>query len=144
MSTRAEPDPAFADPRLARIYDDLEGERTDLDPYVAIVDELGARSVLDVGCGTGTLACRLASRGVDVVGIDPAAASLEVAGAKPGSEAVRWILGDATTLPPLSVDLALMTANVAQVFLSDEAWVATLRGIRGALRAGGHLVFEVR
>jgi hypothetical protein len=37
-----------------------------------------------------------------------------------------------------------MTANVAQVFLTDDAWLATLSGIRGALRPGGHLVFETR
>jgi hypothetical protein len=37
-----------------------------------------------------------------------------------------------------------MTGNVAQVFTTDEAWSATLRGIRGALRPGGVLVFESR
>jgi hypothetical protein len=33
---------------------------------------------------------------------------------------------------------------VAQVFLTAAAWSATLRGIVGALRPAGHLVFEVR
>jgi hypothetical protein len=42
------------------------------------------------------------------------------------------------------VDLALVTANVAQVLVSDEAWAEALHDIRGVLRAGGHLVFEVR
>ena len=37
-----------------------------------------------------------------------------------------------------------MTANVAQVFLTDDDWQATLRGARQALRPGGHLVFETR
>jgi len=37
-----------------------------------------------------------------------------------------------------------MTGNVAQVFLTDEEWFATLAGARKALREGGHLVFEVR
>lgn len=37
-----------------------------------------------------------------------------------------------------------MTGNVAQVFLSDEDWLTTLRRARGALRPGGRLVFEVR
>ena len=52
--------------------------------------------------------------------------------------------GDATSLPPLQVDVATMTANVAQVFLTDADWLATLRAVRGALRPGGHLVFETR
>jgi hypothetical protein len=39
-------DALFADPRLAGIYDAWEGERIDLPHYLAIVAELGARSVL--------------------------------------------------------------------------------------------------
>ncbi|MEU4576706.1 class I SAM-dependent methyltransferase [Nonomuraea sp. ATR24] len=136
------PDAIFADPRLARIYDPLDPDRSDLDAYAAMVAEFGARRVLDVGCGTGTFACLLAARGVEVVGVDPAQASLDVARGKCG--AVRWIHGDATTLPPLRVDLAVMTANVAQVFLTDDDWQATLRGIRAALRPEGVLAFETR
>jgi SAM-dependent methyltransferase len=67
-----------------------------------------------------------------------------VARAKPGADRVRWLHGDATGLPELQVDLATMTANVAHVFLTDEDWSATLRGVHAALRPGGHLVFEVR
>ena len=80
-------DALFNEPRLARIYDLVEGERGDLDPYLAMVSEFGARSVLDVGCGTGTFACLLADRGIESVGVDPAAASLEIARAKPGGAA---------------------------------------------------------
>ncbi|MGW6266138.1 class I SAM-dependent methyltransferase [Cellulosimicrobium funkei] len=138
------PDALFDDPRLAALYDPLDPDRSDLDAYVAIVDELGARRVLDVGCGTGTFACLLAQRGVEVVGLDPAGASLDVARTKPSAEHVRWLHGDATTLPSLQVDLATMTANVAQVFLTDDAWTATLRGVHDALVPGGWLVLETR
>lgn len=138
------PDENFEDPRLARAYDPLDPDRGDLDAYLAMVDEFGARSVLDIGCGTGTFACLLAARGIDVTGVEPAAASLDVARAKPGADRVRWLHGDATTLPPMQVDMATMTANVAQVFVSDEEFAASLRGIRAALRPGGRLVFEAR
>ena len=138
------PDALFAVPRLAEIYDPVDGERDDLDHYLAIAVEFGAHRVLEVGCGTGTFACLLADRGIEVVGVDPAAASLAVARAKPGAQRVRWVDGDATSLPELQVDLATMTGNVGQVFLTDEDWAATLRGIRAALRPGGYLVFEVR
>ena len=135
------PDAIFADPRLARLYDAFDGPRVDLNLYLGIAAELEAASVLDVGCGTGSLAVMLASSGRTVVGVDPALASLEIARAK--ESRVTWIHGDATTLPALSVDLATMTGNVAQVFLGDD-WEATLRGVRRALKPGGHFVFETR
>jgi len=138
------PDLLFEDPRLAGLYDGLHPDRSDLAVYLAIVEELDARSVLDVGCGTGTFACLAAERGLEAIGVDPAAASLDVARAKPGAHRVCWVHGDATGLPPLEVDVAIMTGNVAQVFLTDEAWTATLAGVRGALRPDGHLVFETR
>ena len=141
---RRVPDAIFDDPRLAQVYDSLDPDRSDLDVYVDLVEELDARSVLDVGCGTGTFACMLARRGVHVTAVDPAAASLDVARTKPYADAVDWLLGDATTLPPLTVDAAFMTANVAQVFLTDNDWAANLRGIRAALHPGGMLVFETR
>jgi SAM-dependent methyltransferase len=137
-------DDLYADPRLAVLYDDFDGTRDDLDHYQRIVRELGARRVLDVGCGTGSLALLLAGSGLDVVGVDPADAMLDVARGKAGAERVSWISGDATTLPPLQVDLAVMTGNVAQIFLTDADLSATLAGIRAALRAGGYLVFESR
>jgi SAM-dependent methyltransferase len=137
-------DAIFEDPRLARVYDPLDPDRSDLDVYVELVDELRARSVLDIGCGTGTFACLLAQRGIDVTAVDPALAILDVARSKPGAAAVRWLHGDATSLPALRVDAAFMTANVAQVFVSDHDWAATLGGTRDALRPGGVFVFETR
>ena len=138
------PDAIFEDPRLARLYDLLDPDRPDLDAYLSIADEFGAQRVLDVGCGTGVFALMLAERGYEVVGVDPAGASINVARSKPGADRVRFLHGDATSLPSLRVDLATMTANVAQVFLTDADWTATLRGIHTALRPGGRLVFESR
>lgn len=134
----------FENRRLAEIYDLLEADRRDLGAYMALADEFGARAVLDIGCGTGTYACLLAETGREVVGVDPAAASLDVARRKPFADRVRWIKGDAASLPPMQVDLATMTGNVAQVFLTDEHWIATLDGLRGTLRPNGRLTFEVR
>lgn len=137
-------DEIFQHPRLAAIHDALDSDRSDLDVYVAIAAELGASRVLDIGCGTGTFALLLAERGYEVTGVDPARASLDVARGKPGAERVRWIDGDATRLPPLRVDLATMTGNVAQAISDEDSWQATLGGAHEALRPGGHLVFETR
>ena len=152
MST---PDRAFADPRLASLYDALEDDRDDLDVYVAMATEFGATSVVDVGCGTGELAVRLvddaADRGVSisVVAVDPAAASVDLARAKPLAEHVRWVVGTAPDLvdgtrPVGDIDLVVMTANVAQVFVADEEWSATLRACRTMIASTGRLVFETR
>jgi SAM-dependent methyltransferase len=137
-------DAIFEDPRLAAMYDELDPDRSDLAVYGSIAHELGARSVLDVGCGTGTFALLLADAGLDVTGVDPSKASLDVARGKPGAERVCWIHGDATALPPLKVDLATMTANVAQAIVDESVWNGTLRGVYDALRPGGCLVFETR
>lgn len=137
-------DAIFNERRLVDIYDPLDPDRSDLDAYLAVIDEFGVRSILDIGCGTGTLACLLAQRGKVVTGIDPAAASVDVARRKLGADRVRWLVGDATTLPPLRVDLVTMTGNVAQVLLTDEDWLATLRSAHDAPRPGGLFVFEVR
>ncbi|XKK61711.1 class I SAM-dependent methyltransferase [Streptomyces sp. ARC32] len=137
-------DECFRHPRLAALYDVLDTDRGDLGPYLRMADEFGARSVLDIGCGTGVFALLLAGRGRDVVGVDPAGASIDVARSKAGAGRVRWIRGDATALPALRVDLATMTANVAQEITGRAAWLGTLRGAYEALRPGGHLVFETR
>jgi SAM-dependent methyltransferase len=137
-------DEEFGHPRLAAIYDALDPDRSDLQTYLDVARELGARRVLDVGCGTGTLALELAERGCDVVAVDPAAASLAVARAKPGAQHVRWVEGDATTLSLADRDLATMTGNTAQAIDDPQQWTATLTSIHASLRPGGHLVFETR
>jgi SAM-dependent methyltransferase len=137
-------DECFGHPRLAAIYDPLDPDRSDLDAYLRMAEEFGARQVLDIGCGTGVFALLLADHGIEVVGIDPASASVDVARAKLGNERVRWICGDATALPPLQSDLATMTANVAQAVADPQTWQKTLQGAYEALRPGGHLVFETR
>ncbi|MBB5918141.1 2-polyprenyl-3-methyl-5-hydroxy-6-metoxy-1,4-benzoquinol methylase [Nocardia transvalensis] len=50
------PDAIFAHSRLAPIYDEFEGERKDLTLYLDLADELDAGVVIDIGCGTGSLA----------------------------------------------------------------------------------------
>ncbi|HYI62314.1 MAG TPA: class I SAM-dependent methyltransferase [Acidimicrobiales bacterium] len=137
-------DAIFAHPRLAEIYDAVDDDRSDLDLYLAVVAERGAQQLLDIGCGTGSFASLLAGRGVDVVGVDPAAASLAVAQRKPHASRVRWVLGDLANVPEMEVDLVTMTGNVAMVFLDDAEWRAVLAGARSRLAPGGSLAFEVR
>jgi ubiquinone/menaquinone biosynthesis C-methylase UbiE len=105
------PDAIFAHPRLAPVYDSFDGQRDDLAVYLDIAGELDAGRVLDVGCGTGSLAVLLAGRGRTVTGLDPAEASLQVARAKDNTAAITWICGDATKAPLADADLAVMTGT---------------------------------
>ena len=138
------PDQEFEHPRLASLYDALAGDRPDLEPYLSMVEEFKPSSVLDLGCGTGTLLSKLTDKNIELVGVDPAEASLNLAMQKTVGKQITWVLGGPEAIPPIPVDMALMTGNVAQVFLSDRDWSTTLDNIHNALTASGILVFETR
>lgn len=134
----------YVDPRLVELYDIENTRGADTDFYVRLAADLDARRIFDLGCGTGLLTRELAVDGRLVVGVDPAPAMLDYARRQPGADRVQWIEGYSSALGTPEADLVVMTGNVAQVFLDDSIWAATLRDIQAALRPGGHLVFESR
>jgi SAM-dependent methyltransferase len=137
-------DQHYVDPRLVALYDSDNPRGADTDFYVGLAAALAARTILHLGCGTGILTRELAIDGRRVIGVDPAPAMLAWARQQPGAEHVQWIAGDASALGTPGADLAVMTGNVAQVFLDDARWADTLRALHDALRPGGHLAFESR
>ncbi|WP_369244282.1 class I SAM-dependent methyltransferase [Streptomyces sp. R41] len=78
------------------------------------------------------------------MGVDPARASLEAARGKPGAGRVTWVEGTSTGLPDASFDVAVMTSNVAQLLVEDDAWARTLGDLYRALVPGGRVVFDSR
>jgi SAM-dependent methyltransferase len=134
----------YADPRLAEVYDALNPPGAHTDFYLDLAGDVPLR-ILDVGCGTGLLACELAVRGHDVTGADPAAAMLVVARRRPGGDVVRWIEADAAGLPASArFDLVIMTGHVFQIFTSDSDVRAALQAARDLLAPGGRIAFETR
>ncbi|NOK60849.1 MAG: class I SAM-dependent methyltransferase [Chloroflexi bacterium AL-W] len=137
-------DQHYVDPRLVELYDIENACGADTDFYVRLATDLNARTILDLGCGTGLLTRELSVGGRRVVGIDPAPAMLVVARRPSSLDQVQWVEGDSRDLGEPAADLVIMTGCVAQVFLDDAEWATTLHNIHTALRPGGCLAFESR
>ncbi len=135
-------DRLYDDPELVGFYDLENIWGADFDFCVRRAAE--ARSVLDLGCGTGQLAAALAER-CEVTGVDPAASMLDVARRRPGGDRVTWIEADARTLDlGRRFDLILLTGHAFQVFLTPADQLAALRTIAGHLNPGGRFLFDSR
>ena len=139
-------DEVFEDSLFASLYDHFNGWDVCDDFYFGLARTLnsGAR-VLDLGCGTGLLACRIAGEGLAVTGVDPAEGMLSVARARAGAERVSWIksLGQTLRLPE-RFDLIYMTGHAFQALLTDKDALALLRTARDHLADDGLLAFETR
>jgi SAM-dependent methyltransferase len=132
----------YDDAYLAGLYDHLNSWGLDYDFYLAFAREAG--SVLDVGCGTGTLLHRARAGGHTgrLVGLDPAQAMLERARVRTD---VEWVHGELTTTTWEGVfDLAVMTGHAFQELLTDQEITTALMALRRALAAGGVFAFETR
>ncbi|TMR90197.1 class I SAM-dependent methyltransferase [Nonomuraea basaltis] len=93
----------------------------------------GCKTALDVGCGTGRFARRLASRGIEVDAVDPAAEVIEAATAQGGGP--RFHHADITRmeLPEARYDYISCLASIHHVPFG------TVAALRDALAPGGVL-----
>jgi SAM-dependent methyltransferase len=98
-------------------------------------------SILDAGCGTGSLALLLAASGYRVTGVDYSPEMIARARAKDASGTIDWRIGDITTLSlGTTFDAVLSVADVFNHLESLDAWESALRSF-GAHLAPGGLVF---
>jgi ubiquinone/menaquinone biosynthesis C-methylase UbiE len=137
-------DEIFEDCAFASLYDEFNAWGAGDHFYLDLARESGG-PVLDLGCGTGMLACRIAAEVSPVVGADPAAGMLRVARSRPGAEMVEWIESDAQSLGlPQRFNLIYMTGHAFQVFLTDEDVLAALTAAARHLNPNCRLAFETR
>ncbi len=95
--------------------------------------------LLDVGCGTGVLAARLAARGYEATGVDPSQGMLDIMAADhPEVEVVRGS-GDDLPFPDGSFDVVLTVAALHHIAAPDDVR-ATLGEMARVTRPGGRIV----
>jgi ubiquinone/menaquinone biosynthesis C-methylase UbiE len=98
--------------------------------------------VLDVACGHGRIANRLAERGAHVMGLD--ADAFFLAKAREASSGAEFVEGDMRTLPfpDASFDAALLWFTSLGYF-DDDGNRAVLRELRRVLCPGGRAAVEI-
>lgn len=134
----------FSDPHLVAIYNAVNGIEGYKQFYLDLAKKLSAKTIIDIGCGSGLLTCELAKQGYTMKGVEPSRAMLDLARQTSYSDSVEWIEGDARHLEEFHADLAIMTGHIAQFYLDDAYWLTALQSIYNALRPGGHVAFESR
>ena len=101
--------------------------------------QVGAR-VLDIGAGTGRVAIPLASRGCNVVAVEPAGGMLAQLRAKTGDNKVWSVVAEGARLPfPVGHFDAVVIARL--LYLTPD-WRAILRDAHRVLAIGGCLLHE--
>lgn len=132
------------DPQIAAFYEVANPLAQDTKFYLSLVG-VQSCSVLDLGCGTGTLCCALAERRHRVIGVDPSAAMLAVARSKPYAQRVEWVESSAQNYRSQQrFDLIVMTGHAFQVLLTDTDALAVLETMRLHLKERGRVAFESR
>ena len=132
----------------ARTYDgsvpDWPGEMDFYQEMAAEVKRNGG-TVLEIACGTGRVAIRLAQNGVNVVGLDLSRKMLEVARQKSVRlENIRWVQGDMRSFElgePFG--LVITPGHSFQNLNTSQDQVACLECIKRHLSPGGFLVVHL-
>ncbi|MGH0029003.1 MAG: class I SAM-dependent DNA methyltransferase [Myxococcota bacterium] len=134
---------------IARVYDQPEHLDVTEAFFRATAPLVKARprgtAVLDVACGTGVLADRLARRRVPVVGVDDSRAMLAIARRRCRRHGARVRLQQDDLLrfrAPRRCAVALACGDVFNHFLARGPLVRALRCIRRNLTPGGVLAFD--
>lgn len=108
---------------------------------VLAVDATGV--VVDVGCGTGHVVADLDSRGLDVIGIDPSPAMLDLARTAYPNQA--FLKGDASlAVFPVACAIAAIVARFSLIHVGPEQVVETFRTWAARLSSGTPILIAMQ
>lgn len=136
MSSDLELWEASAEAWLSFVQNDVNRTRI-LDPVVLeMCGSMWGKRVLDVGCGEGRFSRKLATRGADVIGIDPTETFLQAA--RSLDPLGDYVLGYANNLQfrDASIDAAVYYLSLCDLEDLDGA----MREAGRVIRPGGHIV----
>ncbi|MBR8659338.1 class I SAM-dependent methyltransferase [Brevibacillus sp. NL20B1] len=134
---------------LASVYDKLMADS----PYDQWLDWLERvwekrekpRQVIDLGCGTGSIAIPLAKRGYRVTGVDLSAEMLAVAYDKMRREQVQitWVEQDMRELDLPAADAVISLCDSLSYLTEEEDVKQTFERVYQHLNPGGTFLFDV-
>jgi SAM-dependent methyltransferase len=112
-------------------------------PFLVPLRQAGVRTVLELGCGIGNDAARLAGEGYSVTAIDVSGEAIGEARARFGSLA-RFLVADVTQpLPFPDGSFDAVMSNVALHMFPDSVTRTVFAQVGRLARAGGLFVFHV-
>jgi SAM-dependent methyltransferase len=128
---------------LHQTGDDLDWEGLWTAPFLGPLREAGARTILELGCGTGNDAARLAGEGYSVTALDLSTEAIARARARFGSS-VRFIIDDiAFPLPFSNASFDAVMSNVALHMFPDSVTRLVFAEVRRLVRQDGLFLFHV-
>ena len=129
--------------RLRDAGDDLDWGRRWIDPFLPSLRAIEARTVLELGCGSGNDAARLAREGFIVTALDFSAEAIEQARAKSDSSVTLLVADMAAPLPFPDESFDTVMSNVALHMFDDTATRSIFAEVARIVRADGLFVLHV-
>jgi SAM-dependent methyltransferase len=128
---------------LRDVGEDLDWGGRWTEPFLVPLREVGAKSILELGCGTGHDAARLAREGYALTALDLSTEAIRQAQAKFGSS-INFLAADmAQPLPFPNRTFDAVMSNVALHMFPDDVTRSVFAEVARVVRPNGLFLFHV-
>jgi len=134
----------FAEVYSSRKYPEFSKAMADILPK--LLEEFGVegKNLLDIACGEGTFAVKMAEKGFDVVGIDISREQIEIAKEKDVDEEIDFKIQDMRELFFQGrFDVVTCWYDSLNYILDKDELLEVFKGVYNSLRKGGIFVFDM-